>query len=94
VADDLATALEEVTHRPFDLLVSDLGLPDGSGTDLMQELRRRGHRLPGIALSGYGREEDIRRSREAGFEAHLTKPTNPDRLAQTIAAVLDGRIRH
>ena len=43
--------------------------------------------LPGIALSGYGQEEDIRRSREAGFVAHLTKPTSPARLAEAIAAV-------
>ena len=75
-AGDVATALELAGRHPFDLLISDLGLPDGSGHDLMRELRSRGHTFPGIALSGYGQEEDILRSREAGFAAHLTKPVS------------------
>jgi signal transduction histidine kinase len=67
----------------LDLLVSDLGLPDGSGLDLMRELAaRRG--LRGIALSGYGTEEDVRRSREAGFEEHLTKPVDFQTLKDAI----------
>lgn len=87
-AGDVAGALNLASgpHR-FDLLISDLGLPDGSGTDLIRELRRRGHTIPAIAVSGYGQEEDVRRSREAGFSAHLIKPTSVQRLAQTIAAV-------
>lgn len=89
VAGDVATALEEAGGSAFDLLVSDLGLPDGSGTDLMTELRRRGFKMPGIALSGYGQEQDIRRSREVGFAAHLTKPASADRLAEAIASVTD-----
>jgi CheY-like chemotaxis protein len=89
VAGDVATALEEAGRSAFDLLVSDLGLPDGSGTDLMRELRRRGFEMPGIALSGYGQEQDIRRSRDVGFAAHLTKPASADRLAEAIASVTD-----
>ena len=58
----------------FDLIISDIGLPDGSGLDLMRRLRAGAGRSPAIALTGYGMEEDIRRSREAGFAAHLTKP--------------------
>jgi two-component system CheB/CheR fusion protein len=69
----------------FDLVVSDLGLPDGSGLDLMRELVGR-YRLPGIALSGYGTDEDIRRSREAGFARHLTKPVNIQTLEAAILA--------
>jgi PAS domain S-box-containing protein len=57
----------------FDLVISDLGLPDGSGNELMTELRNR-YGLCGIALTGYGDKEAIIRSREAGFVAHLTKP--------------------
>ena len=87
VAGDVATALEEAGKGSFDLLLSDLGLPDGCGMDLMTTLRARGCTMPGIALSGYGREADICRSREAGFVAHLTKPTSPDLLAEAIAAV-------
>jgi CheY-like chemotaxis protein len=90
-ATDVSSALALAETGPFDLLLSDLGLPDGSGIDLMRELRRRGHTLPGIALSGYGREEDMRHSREAGFAVHLTKPTSPEKLAEAIAAVAAGR---
>ena len=86
-AGDVATALELVHRHQFDLLISDLGLPDRSGLDLIRELRACGSILPAIALSGYGREEDIRRSREAGFAIHLTKPTSPAKLAEAIAAV-------
>ena len=63
-ADDVATALKLAAAQPFDLLVSDLGLPDGSGHDLLRGLRERGHNFPGIALSGYGQEEDVQRSRK------------------------------
>jgi len=86
-AGDVATALELASRSDFDLLMSDLGLPDGSGHDLMRQLRERGHTFPGIALSGYGQEDDIRRSREAGFVAHLTKPASREALVEAIAAV-------
>ena len=75
----------------FDLLISDLGLPDGSGHDLMRQLRERGHAFPGIALSGYGQEEDIRRSLEAGFAAHLTKPASREAVVEAIAAATAKR---
>ena len=69
-------ALELVSgQQKFDLLISDLGLPDGSGLDIMRQAKERSG-LPGIALSGYGAEEDIRQSREAGFSGHLVKPVN------------------
>ena len=87
-AGDVATALELADCHPFDLLISDLGLPDGSGHDLIRELRSRGHKFPGIALSGYGQEEDILRSHEAGFAAHLTKPIPRERLVESIVSVM------
>lgn len=60
------------TH-PFDLLVSDIGLPDGSGLDVMRWFRQ--HRpIPGIAVSGYGSDEDMKRSLDAGFVTHIVKP--------------------
>lgn len=90
LAGDVAGALAEMEGGAFDLLLSDLGLPDGSGIDLMVELRARGHRVPAIALSGYGQEEDLRRSREAGFRDHLVKPPDPERLLERIAAVAEG----
>ena len=86
-AGDVATALELADQHRFDLLVSDLGLPDGSGHDLMRQLRQRGHKFPGIALSGYGQGEDIQRSHEAGFAAHLTKPASRKAVVDAVASV-------
>ena len=78
-------ALEFAGRQIFDLVVSDLGLPDdGGGFELMRCLRDR-HGLSGIAVSGYGMANDISRSREAGFAHHLTKPISLDRLKKLIA---------
>jgi PAS domain S-box-containing protein len=83
-AGDVDTALEIAERQTFDVLVSDLGLPDRSGLDLVRALRARGHRMPAIAISGYGQERDIEHSRSAGFTAHLVKPFDPDRLLREI----------
>ena len=83
VAEALAAA---GTSDGFDLVVSDLGLPDGSGLDLMRELSGR-HGLRGIALSGYGMEEDVRQSLEAGFLKHLTKPVSLPALEASLQEV-------
>jgi signal transduction histidine kinase len=87
-AGDVAQALKAVESERFDLLISDLGLPDRTGIELMRELRRRGSTLKGIALSGYGHEQDVRRSKEAGFSAHLTKPADADVLLEAVARLL------
>jgi len=72
----------------IDLVLSDIGLPDGTGHDLMAELSRR-FGLRGIALTGYGMEEDVERSREAGFARHLTKPVSLEQLESAIRQVVD-----
>ena len=72
-AANVATALRMANSQPFDLLISDLGLPDASGTDLMRQLRQSSS-MPGIAISGFGTEQDTARSLAAGFAAHVTKP--------------------
>jgi signal transduction histidine kinase/methylmalonyl-CoA mutase cobalamin-binding subunit len=87
VAEALDAAEAAAARSGFELVVSDLGLPDGSGQDLMRELVKR-HALPGIALSGYGMEEDVRKSLEAGFTVHLTKPVTPQRLRDAIRQVV------
>jgi PAS domain S-box-containing protein len=79
-------ALAVAEGADFDVAVSDIGLPDGSGLDLMRQLSANRH-LPAIALTGFGMQEDIRRSREAGFAAHLTKPIDFARLITTIRQV-------
>ena len=86
LADSMAAA-REAAREPFDVLVSDLALPDGSGLDLMTELRTR-TAAPAIALSGYGSLRDKSRSAAAGFSAHLTKPVTIERLSETIRGLV------
>ncbi|HYO29260.1 MAG TPA: ATP-binding protein, partial [Thermomicrobiales bacterium] len=85
-AGTVAAALEVAAAEPFDVVVSDLGLPDGSGHDLIRRLLRDRPVL-GIAMSGYGMEDDIRRSREAGFVEHLVKPVSLPQLREAIRRV-------
>ena len=87
VAHSAEQAAEKVRTQEFDLLISDIGLPDRSGYELMREVRLN-KRLPGIALSGFGSEQDVNQAREAGFAEHLTKPINFERLEKTIQSVL------
>lgn len=81
-------AVERTRHEEFDLVISDIGLPDRSGYELMQELSAT-KGLRGIALSGFGMENDVSRARAAGFSEHLTKPINFDRLEQSIQSLLE-----
>ena len=87
-AGSLADALAFAAARPFDLVISDIGLPDGSGLDLMPKLRERCESVKGIALSGYGMEQDVRRSHEAGFDEHLTKPVDVRKLQESVRRLL------
>ncbi len=87
LAHSAEQAVEKVRTEEFDLLISDIGLPDRSGYDLMREVRLNKD-LPGIALSGFGSEQDVNQSREAGFAEHLTKPINFERLEKTIQSLL------
>jgi PAS domain S-box-containing protein len=85
-APTIAQARKHADDNQFDLLISDLGLPDGSGLDLMRELRAK-FNLTGICLSGYGMDQDITLSREAGFARHLIKPVDFRHLKATIESV-------
>ncbi len=85
-AGSVAAALQLAAAEPFDILVSDIGLPDATGYELMAQIRER-HGIRGIALSGYGMEDDIRKSREAGFVDHVVKPVNVDHLQAVIQRV-------
>jgi signal transduction histidine kinase/CheY-like chemotaxis protein len=88
VAHSAEQAVEKAHERDFDLLISDIGLPDRSGYDLMRELRES-KSLPGIALSGFGSEHDVSKARAAGFAEHLTKPINFEQLEEAIQNLLD-----
>jgi CheY-like chemotaxis protein len=80
-------AVEVARQRRFDLLISDINLPDGNGLDVFREIRGLGTSRA-IALSGFGRDADVRRSREAGFLEHLVKPVNMQKLHEVIQRVL------
>jgi signal transduction histidine kinase/CheY-like chemotaxis protein len=88
VAHSADQAVEKTLHEEFDLVISDIGLPDRSGYELMRELSAT-KGLRGIALSGFGMENDVSRARAAGFSEHLTKPINFDRLEESIQNLLE-----
>jgi len=84
VARTVAEAEEAFRLHPTDVLVSDVGLPDGSGLEVLSRLRVLRSDLPGIVLSGYGMEQDVAASRANGFAEHFIKPVNFDRLIAAI----------
>ena len=82
-ATSVAEARAFAQKENFDLVVSDIGLPDGNGYNLMSELRKD-FGLKGIALTGYGMEQDVLRGQNAGFVAHLTKPVRMESLEKAL----------
>ena len=83
------------TNTP-DILISDIAMPGENGYVLLEKLRRiekeqERHRVPAIALTAYAREEDSKQAMEAGFEMHLSKPIDPEKL---IAAILGVATKH
>ena len=85
-ASTVKGALSLAATHTFDLVISDIGLPDGTGIDLMRQLTKD-YGLGGIALSGYGMPADHAKSREAGFLAHLVKPINFDQLHNVLQGI-------
>lgn len=86
MAASVQEGLQAFGEEEYDVVISDLGLPDGSGLDLMREVRRQ-RPVPGIALSGYGMEDDVKDTQEAGFFAHLVKPVSIDQLRRLLARI-------
>ena len=82
-AADMASAIQIAAEADFDLIVSDIELPDGSGLELMWTLRAS-RNIPAIALSGFGSPADVEQSHSAGFAIHLTKPVDFRTLERAI----------
>jgi PAS domain S-box-containing protein len=82
-ASSVREALSKAREHPIELVISDLGLPDGDGCDLMKQLKAD-YGCYGIALSGYGSRQDIARSKAAGFTTHLTKPVQSRALDEAL----------
>jgi hypothetical protein len=89
VAHNVRSAMEAAARKKFDLLISDIALPDGTGMDLMMQLRAIAN-VPGIAISGFGNNGDIERSLQAGFAEHLIKPIKLDKLEGAIERAVPG----
>lgn len=88
-ADSVAAAKKLWHEKTFDLLLSDIGPPDATGLDLAAELRDEGP-LRAIAFSGFGSEEDIKKSKDAGFSEHLVKPLDINRLKEALISVMNS----
>ena len=86
-ARTFAEAMEVARRQRFDLLIADVGLPDRSGLELLQEVREL-YPVKGIALSGYTEERDVRASHTAGFVKHLNKPVLFPTLLESIQEVV------
>jgi PAS domain S-box-containing protein len=82
-AGTVREATETFGSQRFDAIVSDIGLPDGTGYDFITEAKRT-RNVRSVALTGYGMSEDVRRSKEAGFEFHLTKPVDAAELRSVL----------
>jgi signal transduction histidine kinase len=86
-AHNVRSAMETAARNSFDLLISDIALPDGTGTELMTYLHAIS-RIPGIAISGFGMNGDIEKSIDAGFAEHLIKPVKMENLEAAIDRVM------
>ena len=91
IAGSAPQALEIIGSQAFNVLVSDIGLPDTDGYDLIREVRARGFAskdLPAVALTAFARSEDRRRALLAGFQVHVAKPVDPDELVAVVASLV------
>lgn len=91
VAGSVAEALTALDEFRPDLLLSDIGMPERDGFDLIRQLRSSGvnaQALPAVALTAFARAEDRRRALLAGFQVHIAKPVDPAELVATIASLL------
>lgn len=90
---DATTALRLAAQTKFDVMISDIGLPDGDGWELMRQLREQIPGVKAIAMSGYGMRHDLDKSKAAGFAAHLVKPFGPAELDAALKKAMGGQGR-
>jgi CheY-like chemotaxis protein len=86
VADSTRSALEMMASQQFDVVLCDIGLPDGSGYEVIAQAKRK-RPVKAVAITGFGTEEDIRRGKEAGFDFHLVKPVDFHELRSVLDEV-------
>ena len=87
-ADSGPRGVELAHERRHEIALIDIGLPEVDGYEVARRLRELGPRCPYlIALTGYGQPDDVKRAREAGFDAHLLKPVDPDALTNVLGEI-------
>jgi CheY-like chemotaxis protein len=86
--EEARTALAAETP---DVLVSDIGMPNENGYELISGIRRSGNKVPAIALTAYAKTEDRMRALAAGFNTHVPKPIEPAELALVIASLIERK---
>ena len=79
-AENLKAGLNQLETEPIDAIVSDIGLPDGTGYALISEARRQGKNMLAIALSGFGFPTEVQVAKQTGFDHHLSKPFDCQQL--------------
>jgi CheY-like chemotaxis protein len=88
---ELESRLQDQVSAPFDILISDIGMPEADGYELMQRVRAHPdagvNRIRAIALTAYARTEDRLRALRAGFQMHVPKPVDEEELTTVIAAL-------
>src|SRR5206468_3557427 len=82
-ADNVEGAMDIMSSNNIDVVLCDIGLPDGSGYEVAAQARAKGH-IKAIALTGFGTEQDVQRSKDAGFDFHLVKPINFQELRNVL----------
>jgi CheY-like chemotaxis protein len=90
-ADTLQSGLNRLESEPFDVILSDIALPDGTGYALVSEARRRGKDVLAIALSGYNYPSDVQIAKLTGFDHHLSKPCDCGQLRSLLEETIDNR---
>jgi CheY-like chemotaxis protein len=86
MADDAQSALRILDSKEFDVVLSDIALPDGSGYDVIAEAKRKWP-VKAVALTGFGATEDVERGKAAGFDFHLTKPVDFHELRSVLGQI-------
>jgi CheY-like chemotaxis protein len=89
VADSVESALRMFRSQQFDAIVSDIGLPDGTGYEIIKQAKQR-YPVKAIALTGFGMDADLVRSKAAGFDFHLTKPVDFAELRTVLGEISSG----
>jgi CheY-like chemotaxis protein len=89
-AESAAVARKQIERNPPDVIICDIAMPVEDGYGFMRSLRASGIQIPAIALTAHALEADAERASEAGFDLHLAKPVNFERLVSSIGSVLES----